>query len=118
MTATEDNRLFVCVRRMIVKVFANALLAFLGLFQKISKNDADLVSVVEAGFIHDCYVYGDLPLGYMRVSGGRVTVHYPRFCPYSPSMDTESTVLSDDSVDEGLGSESDTNEMSETSWIV
>ena len=54
----------------------------------------------------------------MRVAGGCVVVHNPKFCPYSVSLDTASTYLSEDSSDQGLGSDIDAEAQSESSWIV
>ena len=78
------------------------------------------MNLVETGFTHECSVYDDLPPGYMRVAGGRVVVHNPKFCPYSVSLDTASTYMSEDSSDQGLGSDidNDAEAQSESSWIV
>ena len=86
----------------------------------MTSNDADLISVMEAGFVHNCAAFNDLPPGYMRVVGGRIVFHNPKFCPSAPSLNTESTYLSDGSSDQGLGSDMDNDPeiMSDISWIV
>ena len=119
-SATTAKKLIVNVRRTLLKVGVTAILESLGLFWRMTSKDADLVTAVEDGFVHECSVFGSLPPGYMRMVGGRIVYHNPKFCPRASSLDTVSTYLSEDSSDQGLGSDmdNDVEVMSNISWIV
>lgn len=119
-SATMAKKLIVNVRRTLLKAGVTAILEFLGLFWRMTSKDADLVTVMEDGFVHECSVFGNLPPGYMRMVGGRIVYHNPKYCPRASSLDTVSTYLSEDFSDQGLGSDmdNDVEVMSNTSWIV